>query len=329
MKILLYSAKLYDREYFSAAAASFNHQVEYSDASLDIKTAVLAAGCNAACIFVNDRADAPVLQALRAAGVRTLALRCAGFNNVDIPEAERLGIAVVRVPAYSPEAVAEHACALLMTLNRKTHKAYNRVREGNFSLEHLTGFNIHGKTVGIIGLGRIGLAFARIMNGFGSKVLGYDPLPPANPENINLVSLDELAAQSDIISLHCPLSPGTKHIINAAFLAKMKAGAFLINTGRGGLLCTEDAIQALKTQHLGALAIDVYEQEEKLFFRDLSESIIPDELVLRLMSFPNVLITGHQAFFTREALAEIAHTTLQNLADIEQGTATPNRIRPV
>jgi D-lactate dehydrogenase len=250
-----------------------------------------------------------------------VALRCAGFNNVDLEAANELDITVVRVPAYSPEAVAEHAVALILTLNRKTHKAYNRIRENNFSLEKLTGFNLAGKTVGVVGTGQIGASFCRIMLGFGCNVIANDVHESTELINagVEYTSFNKLLEHSDIISLHCPLTPDTHHLFDRKAFKKMKKGAMLINTGRGALIKTKDAIEALKTEKLGHLGIDVYEQEEKLFFRDLSEMIIPDDLISRLMSFHNVLITAHQGFFTREALEEIATTTLQNITDFEQG----------
>jgi len=253
----------------------------------------------------------------------------AGFNNVDLNAASEAGIRIVRVPAYSPEAVAEHAMALILTLNRKTHKAYNRIREGNFSLERLTGFNLHKKTVGVVGTGQIGSAFCNILMGFGCKVIAYDlhPSDQLRASGVSYVDLNELLAQSDIISLHCPLTDTTQHIINAAHIEKMKSNVMIVNTSRGGLINTGDVINALKSGHIGALAIDVYEQEEHLFFRDLSESIIQDDQIARLMTFPNVLITAHQGFFTKEALEQIAQTTLQNLSDFEDGRQLENEVK--
>jgi D-lactate dehydrogenase len=279
---------------------------------------------DAVCVFVNDTIDAKTIAELAKNGVQIVALRCAGFNNVDLEAAEKHNITIVRVPAYSPHAVAEHAIALLFTLNRKTHKAYNRIRESNFSLEKLIGFDVYGKTVGIIGTGNIGRIFAEIIKGFGCRVLLYDiyPSEELQEKGFEYVSLEQLYKESDIISLHCPLTEDTKHIINAESFRTMKQGVVIINTSRGGLINSQDAIEALKTEKLGALGIDVYEQEEHLFFKDLSESIIQDDVIARLTTFPNVLITSHQGFFTQEALTEIAETTLSNIANFEKGEIT-------
>ncbi|WP_432712037.1 2-hydroxyacid dehydrogenase [Pedobacter sp.] len=326
MKTAFFSTQSYDKYYFDQVNVNYQNELVYFEASLNAQTAVLAEGCDAVCIFVNDKADAATLEKLAEIGIRNIVLRCAGFNQVDLLTAKALNFKVLRVPAYSPEAVAEHAVALILTLNRKTHKAYNRVREGNFSLDRLTGFNLHGKTVGVIGLGKIGLAFARIMHGFGCKTIAYDPFELDVPAYIQLVSNEELFKNSDVISIHCPLNESTQHLINENSLQEMKDGVMLINTSRGAVIHTAAAIEALKTGKLGYLGIDVYEQEEKLFFRDLSESVIPDEQILRLMSFPNVLITAHQAFLTLEALTEIADTTLKNLQQIEKGQASLNSV---
>ena len=331
MKTAVFSARPYDRHFLEAAnqqggtADAFTF--EYFDVGLDLATATLAQDCEAVCVFVNDRLDAPVLRALHASGVRAVLLRCAGFNNVDIAAAEQLGLFVARVPAYSPEAVAEHALALIMTLNRQTHRAYNRVREGNFMLDGLLGRTLHGRTVGIVGTGKIGLATARIMKGMGCTVLGFDPYPSPGFEEIGeAVALDELLTRSDIVSLHCPLTPDTHHLINEESLGRMKPGAMLVNTSRGGLVNTDAVVRALKSRHLGHLAIDVYEQESALFFQDLSGEIIDDDLFQRLMTFPNVLVTGHQGFFTVEALQEICSITLGNLANFANGVECSNRV---
>ncbi len=288
----------------------------------------LVQGYEAVCVFVNDRIDKTTLKKLSENDIRLVALRCAGFNNVDLEAAQEFGIKVVRVPAYSPGAVAEHAVALILTLNRKTHKAYNRISENNFSLEKLAGFNLAGKTVGVIGTGEIGSVFCRIMLGFGCNVIASDVHESQTLKQSGVVykTFAELLGESDILSLHCPLTPETHHLFNKKAFKKMKKGAMLINTGRGALIKTKDAIDALKTEQLGHLGIDVYEQEEKLFFRDLSEMIIPDDLIARLMSFHNVLITAHQGFFTREALDQIASITLQNITDFEQGKAIKNEV---
>jgi D-lactate dehydrogenase len=328
MTVTFFSTQSYDREYFERLNVA-GHQLRFLETPLDEQTALLAAGSETVCIFVNDRCNAEVIKTLKEKGIRLVALRCAGFNNVDLAAAKTHGMTVVRVPAYSPYAVAEHAVALILTLNRKTHKAYNRVREGNFSLERLTGFDLHGKTVGVIGTGKIGSVFAQIMLGFGCRVLAYDIFE--NQELIakgaRYVPLGELLSASDIVSLHCPLNDQTRHLINAESLKKMKHGAMLINTGRGALIDTKAAVAALNSGRLGYLGLDVYEQEENLFFQDHSETIIQDELILRLMSFPNVLITAHQAFFTDEALSEIARVTLRNVSDFEAGKFLENEVK--
>lgn len=321
MKVAVFSAKSYDRSYLAAAneAAGRRHVVDYFDAHLLPSTTALAAGATAVCPFVNDVVNAPVLEALAAQGTRLIALRGAGFNNVDLAAAERAGITVARVPAYSPWAVGEHAVALMMALNRKTHRAYARVREGNFSLEGLLGFDFHGRTVGLVGVGRIGLVVARIMSGFGCRILAYDPAPSEELKatGASAVTLDELMAQSDIISLHCPLTPETRHLIDAAAVEKMKRGVMLINTSRGGVIDTKAVIDGLKSGMIGHLGLDVYEEEGDLFFENLSDQVIRDDVFARLLTFPNVLITGHQAFFTREALTAIAETTIANISGFE------------
>ena len=326
MKVAIFSTQSYDKQFFNEVNSGFGHELVYLEPGLNAKTAVLAADCNAVCVFVNDIVDDETLTVLAASGVHTLVLRCAGFNQVDLSAAKRLNINVFRVPSYSPEAVAEHAVAMILTLNRKTHKAYNRIREGNFSLERLIGFNLHGKKVGVIGLGQIGLAFAKIMQGFGTVVMAYDPVVTKVPSYIQLTDYDTLISGSDLISIHCPLNEFTRHLVDKDSFGRMKDGVMLINTSRGAILNSSDAIEALKHGKLGYLGIDVYEQEDKLFFRDLSESLIADEQILRLMSFPNVLITAHQGFFTNEALTEIAHTTLQNLSDAENGATNQNQL---
>lgn len=319
MKVAVFSAKAYDEQYLSLAG----HGLELCciESQLTNQTASLAQGFDAVCVFVNDQLDAGVLNTLHAGGVRHIALRCAGFNNVDLEHAKQLGMGVSRVPAYSPEAVAEHTLALVLTLNRKLHKAYNRIKEGNFSLNGLLGFNLHGKTVGIIGTGRIGLATARLFKGFGCHVLCHDPYPTDEITTLGgkYVELDSLFEQADILSLHCPLTPDTKHMINQQSLTKMKSGVMLINTSRGALIDTQAVIQALKSQKIGFLGLDVYEMEGDLFFEDLSNQIIQDDIFQRLCTFPNVLITGHQGFFTHEALVQIAQTTANNLRLAAQG----------
>lgn len=328
MKIAFFSTKSYDKESFERTNTGGKHQLSFFEASLSVDTAPLAQGHDAVCLFVNDKADKETIEQLAAKGIKLIALRSAGFNHVDLAAAAKNNIKVVRVPAYSPEAVAEHAMALILTLNRKTHKAYNRVREGNFSLERLTGFTLHGKTAGVVGTGKIGHAFCRIAQGFGCRVIAYDLFPneELKKTGVEYVSMDDLFAQSDIISLHSPLVPETHHLINKKAFAKMKKGAMLINTSRGAVINTKDAIDALKTGQLGYLGIDVYEQEEQLFFKDLSDRIIPDDMIARLMTFPNVLITSHQGFFTKEALEQIAKVTLGNVDDFEKGKTLANEV---
>lgn len=313
MKIVFFSAQPYDKAFFNQFNQDKNELV-FIDIPLSEQTVDLANGAEAVCVFVNDKVTAGVIQKLAAGKTKIIALRCAGFNNVDLEAAKAAKIKVCRVPAYSPEAVAEHAVAMLLTLNRKTHKAYNRVREQNFSLQGLLGYNLHGKTVGVIGTGNIGKAFCKIMLGFGCKVVAFDLIANKEMEADGVVYqplMDVLKA--DIISLHCPLNEQTKHLINKDTMAYMKPGVVMINTSRGGLINTHDVIKALKSGQISALGIDVYEQEEKIFFRNLSEVIIQDDEIQRLMSFPNVLITAHQAFFTQEAMEQIATTTLNNI----------------
>ena len=319
MKIAFFSAKVYDRAFFDRHLTG--HEIIYFEAPLNEQTVNLASGCNAVCLFVNDKLNAAVLKALSASGIKLAALRCAGFNNIELAAAKANNISVVRVPAYSPYAVAEHAVALILTLNRKTHKAYNRVREGNFSLERLTGFDLNGKTVGVIGTGKIGQVFCNIMKGFGCKVLAFDLIANKQMEEagVNYLPLADVLQQADIISLHCPLNEQTRHIINVQTIGMMKQGVMLVNTSRGALINTSAVIKALKTGRIGYLGLDVYEQEETLFFNDLSENIIQDDDIMRLLSFPNVLITSHQGFFTEEALVQISQTTMQNISDFEAG----------
>lgn len=326
MRIAVFSTKPYDRRFLDQANQT-QHELTYFDPQLTAETAPLAAGFEAVCAFVNDKLDAPVLQLLHGNGTRLIALRSAGFNNVDLPEAERLGMTVVRVPAYSPHAVAEHAVALVLSLNRMTFRAYNRVREGNFSLDGLLGFDLYGKTVGVVGTGKIGLIFADIMYGFGCKVLAADPYPsPDAKAFVEYVSLEHLLETADIISLHCPLTPETDHLIDAEAIARMKDGVMVINTGRGRVIDTKAVIDGLKSGKIGRLGLDVYEEEEHLFFQDLSQRVIGDDQFMRLTTFHNVLITGHQAFFTAEALTNIADTTIANITAFESGTGTLHRV---
>jgi D-lactate dehydrogenase len=329
MKIAVFSAQRYDQEFFELANASARHQMRFFDAPLDLNSVAIAAGHEAVCIFVNDKADADVLQALAAGGTRLVALRSTGFNNVDLRAAGELGLKVVRVVSYSPYSVAEHAVALLLAINRKVHRAYNRTRDSNFSLDGLMGFDLHGKTVGVIGTGKIGRVFAKIMLGFGCEVIGYDKFP--SDEFLALgaryAGLEEIGGRSHVVSLHCPLTPETHHIVNADVLARVKRGALLINTSRGGLVNTEAVIEALKSGQLGGLAIDVYEQEADLFFRDLSDTIITDDVFQRLVSFPNVIVTGHQAFFTREAISTICETTIASVTQFANGQPLTDEIK--
>lgn len=314
--IIFFSSRDYDRDAFMEANAAFNFPLHFQESRLDTETAVLAHGHPVVCAFVNDVVDASTLQVLHAGGTRLLALRSAGFNHVDLTTAARLGMDVVRVPAYSPHAVAEHAVGMILTLNRHLHRASNRTREGDFSLNGLLGFDLHGKTVGIIGTGVIGRVFGKIMAGFGMNILAYDPGTPAADLialGARYFSLRALLEQSDIVSLHCPLLPSTHHIINAASLAAMKHGAMLINTGRGGLVESSALVGALKIGQLGHLGLDVYEEESGLFFENHSNALLQDDVLARLLSFPNVLVTSHQAFFTREALMQIAITTFENV----------------
>ncbi len=326
MKIALFSYKSYDKEWFDANLEGTGFEINYFRVELDKSTAEYARGSEVVCAFVNDDLSRPVIEKLAGIGIRMIALRCAGFNNVDLEAAAEFGIPVYRVPEYSPHAVAEHAVALILGLNRKTHKAYNRVRDGNFSLSRLIGFNLQGKTVGVLGTGKIGRVFADLMHGFGCDILLYDkfPNPALEERGYKYVDLGSLLKHSDILSLHLPLMPETAHIINRATLAMMKDNAMLINTSRGGLINTEHAIEALKKKKLGYLGIDVYEQEEGVFFHNRQEEIIDDETLAILMSFPNVLVTAHQAFLTREALDEITRITLKNIRDFARGVLNEN-----
>jgi D-lactate dehydrogenase len=328
MNVAVFSTKRYDREFIDAANVSAGHRITYFDVPLERETVALASGHDAVCIFVNDKADAGVLEALSRGKTRLIALRCTGFNNVDLQAAARFGLKVVRVVTYSPYSVAEHAVALLLAINRKIHRAYNRTRDSNFSLDGLMGFDLHGKTVAVVGTGKIGRVFARIMLGFGCEVIGHDkyPSPEFQALGLRYAERGEIGERADIISLHCPLTPETHHIINADALSRAKRGAILINTSRGGLIDTEAAIEALKSGQLGGLAIDVYEQEADLFFRDLSSEIISDDVFQRLLAFPNVIVTGHQAFFTREAISTICETTIRSINEFAAGQPLSNEI---
>ena len=322
MRTILFSSQTYDRDSFIAAPQPDDLELHFQPARLSIDTAALAHDHEVVCPFINDDLSAPVLEQLAAGGTRLIALRSAGYNHIDLTAAKRLGLSVVRVPAYSPHAVAEHAVALILALNRRLHRAYNRTREGDFTLHGLTGFDLVGKTVGVVGTGQIGATFGKIMAGFGCKLLCFDPFP--NAELLALgaqyVSLPALLANSHIISLHCPLTSDNKHQINSQSLATLQHGAMLINTGRGALVNTPALIEALKSGQLGYLGLDVYEEEAQLFFEDRSDLPLQDDVLARLLTFPNVIITAHQAFLTREALSAIASTTLNNIAAWREGT---------
>jgi len=329
MKITFFSTQPYDRSFFEAHNKKFGFDLSFYEVGLNDQTVHLIDRADAVCVFVNDRITKPVIDRMVSQGVKLIALRCAGFNNVDLEAASLNNVKVVRVPAYSPHAVAEHAVAMIMALNRKTHKAYNRIREQNFSLNGLMGFDLAGKTVGVVGTGNIGQVFCRIMLGFGCRVNAYDVKEQESMRSagVKYVPLEELLTTSDIISLHCPLNESTKYVIGDGNIALIKKGCMLINTSRGGLINTKSVIKALKSGQLSALGIDVYEQEETLFFRDLSGSIVEDDLITRLMSFPNVLITAHQGFFTVEAMDQIAETTLANLKAFLSGETLVNEVK--
>lgn len=329
MKVAVFSTKSYDRTFLEAANANHAHELIFFEPNLNYETSVLATDFPCVCVFVNDQLDAKTLTKLESQGTKLIALRSAGFNNIDIPKADELGLTVVRVPAYSPYAVAEHTVGLILALNRKLHRAYGRVREGNFSLDGLLGFDLHSKTVGIVGTGKIGAITAQILHGFGCQILAYDKFPHQDCQalGVKYVSLPELFATSDIITLHCPLTPETHHLIDAEAVLQMKTGVMLINTSRGGLIDTKAVIKGLKSGKIGYLGLDVYEQEEDLFFEDYSNTVIQDDLFQRLLTFPNVLITGHQAFFTVDALRSIAETTLGNISDFEQGQPCVNQVK--
>jgi len=328
MKTAVFSARRYDKAMLASANRAAGHELVFFEDRLSSATAPLAAGCEAVCVFVNDTVDAQVLAILAAQDTRLVATRSTGYNHIDTAAAAQYGIAVVRVTDYSPHSVAEFAVGLLLAVNRKIARASARTRDGNFDLEGLMGFDLHGKTVGVIGTGKIGVIFARIMTGFGCAVLGHDPYPNPAFEALGAryVAVEELLSSSDVVSLHCPLTEQTRRIVNAATLARAKRGSILVNTSRGGLVDTEAAIGALKTGQLGGLAIDVYEQEANLFFQDLSSTIICDDVIQRLVSFPNVIVTGHQAFFTVEAIGQIMQTTIASLTAFERGEELVNRV---
>ncbi|MES2989159.1 MAG: 2-hydroxyacid dehydrogenase [Pseudomonadota bacterium] len=329
MRIAIFGTKAYDRRFLDMANVSFGHELRFLEARLDATTAPLASGCEAVCVFVNDSLDAAVLETLAAAGCRLVALRCAGFNNVDLVVSERLGISVVRVPAYSPHAVSEFTIGLLLALDRNIPRAWSRVRENNFALDGLIGRNLHGRVAGVVGTGKIGALVARALKlGFGCDVLASDPFP--DPElaeiGVRYVPPAQLLAESAIVTLHCPLTPETRHLIDAPAIESARDGLVIVNTSRGALIDTSALIQGLKSRKIGGVALDVYEQEADLFFEDLSNEIIGDDVFQRLLTFPNVLVTGHQAFLTEEALSAIATTTLQSVADAEAGRPLIHRV---
>ncbi len=322
MKLAFFSTKPYEKRFFEKMNVKYNHQITFFDAHLNMETISLVKGFEAICVFVNDTLDEPILEKIMENNVTLIVLRSAGFNNVDIKAAHKLGLSVVRVPAYSPYAVAEHSLALIMTLNRKIHKAYNRIRDDNFSLEGLIGFDIHTKTVGIFGTGKIGKTFAKIMSGFSCRLIAFDLFEDKEciALGVEYVSYNELFATSDIISLHCPLNHETHHLINKETLSMMKKGVMLINTSRGGLIDTPEIINSLKNGKIGYLGLDVYEEEADIFFEDLSGKVLQDDVLARLLTFQNVIVTSHQAFFTDNAMNKIAETSLDNITKFEQNT---------
>lgn len=329
MKTAVFSTKPYDREYLQRANESVGQELAFFESRLAPQTVKLAEGFESVCVFVNDQLDASVLIGLKKVGVKHIALRCAGFNNVDIASAEELGLTVTRVPAYSPYAIAEHAVALMLTLNRKIYWAHSRVRDGNYSLDGLLGFDLHGKTVGIVGTGKIGQCLAEALHGFGCKLLGVDQYENERCKEVGLqyVSFEEMLAQADVISLHCPLMPETYHLIDNEAVAHMKRGVMIVNTSRGGLIDTKAVIEGLKSGKIGYLGLDVYEEEEGLFFEDKTFEVRKDDEFARLTTFPNVIITGHQAYFTREALTRIAECTLANLAAFANSEELENQVK--
>ena len=329
MKVAVFSAKSYDRNFLEVANSNKNHDLVFFQPHLTLETSILAQDCEAVCVFVNDQLDKDILEAIAEGGTKLIALRCAGYNNVDLDTAQALGLKIVRVPAYSPYAVAEHTIGLILTLNRKLHRAYFRVREDNFSLEGLLGFDLHGSTVGVVGTGKIGAIVTKILHGFGCNLLVYDVRknPDCEALGAKYVDLPELFSSSDIVTLHCPLIPQTHHLIDAESIAQMKEGVMLVNSSRGGLIDTKAVINALKSGKIGYLGLDVYEQEANLFFEDFSDRIIQDDIFQRLLTFPNVVITGHQAFFTKNALQNIAETTINNITQVELGEICVNEVK--
>lgn len=330
IRVAVFSTKKWVTDSFDLVNDNFKYELSYFESRMYKKTVPLAEGFDVVCVFVNDVLDSEVLEGLKKVGVKLIALRCAGFNNVDIDKAKEIGMGIVRVPAYSPYAVAEHTLGMILSLNRKFHKAYPRIRDGNFALDGLLGFDIHGKTIGLIGTGRIGQIFSQIISGFGCRVIAYDKFPnkELQESGVEYVELQELYRQSDIISLHCPLNYETFHMINEYAIAAMKNGVMIVNTSRGPLVDTNAVIEGLKRGKVGYLGLDVYEEEEELFFEDLSEKVIQDDQFVRLQTFPNVLITAHQAFFTREAVLNISQTTFSNIQDYIQKGSSNNEVLP-
>lgn len=327
MKILFYGTKNYDEQFFERLLPQYPEiSLKFIEANIHEETASLARGYEAICAFVNADLGTSVMEELNRSGVKLILMRCAGFNNVDLESARKYGIKVLRVPGYSPEAVAEHAMALVLTANRHTHKAYIKCRENNFALNGLMGVNLHGKTAGIIGTGKIGQAMARICQGFGMNVIGYDPYPNNELDFMKYVELDELLKTSDLISLHCPLTDGTHHLINKESISRMKDGVILVNTSRGGLIKTEDLVEGIRDHKFFAVGLDVYEEETDFVFEDMSERIMPNSTMARLLSFPNVVLTSHQGFFTEEALSSIAKTTLENAREFMENGELSNEV---
>jgi D-lactate dehydrogenase len=327
-RVAVFSTKSYDRTFLESANKAHRHELVFLEPRLTLETAPLANGFPVVCVFVNDTVDGLVLERLAMGGTKLIATRSAGYNHIDLHAADDLGLCVVRVPAYSPHAVAEHTVGLILTLNRKIHRAYNRVRDGNFALEGLLGFDLVGRTVGIVGTGNIGVVVAQIMKGFGCQILAYDPYPNPQAEamGVRYLTLEQLVARADILTLHCPLTPQTYHLVDEHLLDQCKPGMMLVNTSRGALLDTPAVIEALKSEKIASLGMDVYEEEEGLFFEDLSNQVIRDDVFARLLTFPNVLITGHQAFFTQEALEGIAQTTLDNITAFVSGKHIENQV---
>ena len=329
-RIVFFGAKSYDRESFDKVNEKFGFELKYFKAHPTLDNVSLTQGATAVCVFVNDPVNADIVQAMADHGVKLIALRCAGYNNVDLQAAAEVGIRVVRVPAYSPHAIAEYALALMLAADRHIPRAVTRTRDGNFSLQGLLGFDLYGKTLGVIGTGKIAKVLVRMLSGFGMTILGYDPYPDEEFALVNAmqyVTLDELFQRSDIITLHCPLTPETRYVINAESIAKMKDGVMIVNTGRGQLIDTNALIEGLKSRKIGSAALDVYEEEGNYFYEDTSDAVIVDDTLARLLSFNNVYVTSHQAFFTREALHNIANTTLRNVKDFVEGKSLINEVK--